>query len=135
MRYNELDADAGSLVARQNISMADQGHVLDILDPHYADKPSAIDLATQKADTGGDLVAKFGFRHVGLMPAIRRDDAAIGLRRVVDDLEDGGNVGFGAVSEHDQSVSWFFGVTRPAVMPPSMTNSAPLTMRASSEAK
>jgi hypothetical protein len=83
---NQGAADAASLISRQNIGVANQIHVAHGLDAHYSGQ-CAIDLAAHEVDPRRDLGLKLGGRHVGLVPAIRRDGPAIGLGRRIDDRQ------------------------------------------------
>src|SRR5919109_609999 len=58
-----------------------------MLDAHYA-KQLAVALVPPEHNSGGDLAVELVRRHVGLVPAIGRDHAAIGLGGGVDDCED-----------------------------------------------
>ena len=67
-------------LGRPNVGVADQGHVLHVLDAHDAEQ-FAVFFPAPEADAAVDLVAKFLPRHVGLVPAVGRDDAIGRLQR------------------------------------------------------
>jgi hypothetical protein len=80
--------------------MADQRHVLDVLQAHDARQFVAVE-KPRKRDTGRQFGDQLFARHVGLVPAIRRDDPAIGRGPVVDHLVDRRNVGRPAIADHE----------------------------------
>ena len=65
----------------------DKRDVGDVLQPHHTDgAPFAAH--AEELDAGGHFGADLVERHVGIVPAVGRDDAAIGDRAVVHDLAD-----------------------------------------------
>src|SRR5216683_6752803 len=68
--------------------MADQIDVAHRLDAHHADQ-RVILFDTPEGDPGSDLGIELAGRHVRLMPAFGGNDATIGLRRSIDDRENG----------------------------------------------
>jgi hypothetical protein len=70
-----------------DVGVANKVDVPHGLDPHDADQ-LAIDLMAPELDPGRDFAIELLRRHVRLVPAIGRDDAAIGLRGGVDDPAD-----------------------------------------------
>jgi hypothetical protein len=85
----QLPADAAALGGGGDVRVADEVDVADGLDPHDAEQLAA-GLGAPEGDPGGDLVLELALRHVGLVPAVGGDHAAVGLGRRVDDAEDGG---------------------------------------------
>ena len=79
--------DAVPTLFRPDIRMANQRHVLHILNPHDA-QDAFVDLAAVEAYALGDFGFQLCHRHVGLVPTICRDHAFVGERGLVDDLED-----------------------------------------------
>ena len=80
-------AAAVSLAPRQDISMADQLDVAHPLNSHHADERT-VGHATPESHSCRELLIKLVRRHVGLLPAVRRDHVPVGLGCAVDDLKD-----------------------------------------------
>jgi hypothetical protein len=66
--------------------VADQVDVADGLDTHHSGH-HAIDFVADEGDPCCDIGSKLGCRHVGLVPAIRRNRAAISFGCRIDDRE------------------------------------------------
>src|SRR5579872_6591163 len=73
-------------MGRHDIGMADQGHVAYALQAHNSEQ-SALLMPSPKIDPGRDFTREFRFRHIRLVPAIRRYDTPVCFGRVVDDSE------------------------------------------------
>src|SRR5580700_5509517 len=80
--------DASPLAAGQDVGVADQIEVAHGLDAHHTNQ-FALSLIAPEFDSGGDLAVELLQGHIGFVPAIGRDYAAIGLGGGVDDGEDG----------------------------------------------
>src|SRR5262245_9054425 len=78
--------DAASLVFRQDVSVTDQIDLLHGLKSHDADK-LALHFIAPEHDSAGDFFVELLPRHVGLVPAVSRNDAAVSFRGSVDDCE------------------------------------------------
>src|SRR5258708_19546049 len=76
--------DAAPLAAGQDVGVTDQIDVAHRLDAHHADQ-FALSLIAPEFDSGGDLAVELLQGHIGLVPTIGRDYAAIGLSGGVDD--------------------------------------------------
>src|SRR5216683_7383365 len=85
----ERTAHPAPLRAGSDVRMADEIDIANGLDAHDADQDSAR-LIAPKLDSGGDLFLKLVRIHVWIVPSVRRDHAAIGLRGGVHDVKDGG---------------------------------------------
>src|SRR5258708_5108118 len=81
-------ADAAPLAAGQDVGVTDQIDVAHRLDAHHTDQ-FALSLIAPEFDSSGDLAVELLQGHIGFVPAIGRDYAAIGLGGGVDDGEDG----------------------------------------------
>src|SRR5882672_590261 len=68
--------------------MADEIDVAHRLQAHHCDE-RAVPFIAPERDAGGDLAGELVRRHVGLVPAVGRDHAAIGLRGGIHDRQDG----------------------------------------------
>src|SRR6185503_551608 len=95
----ERAADASALAAGPHVRVPDEVHVPDRLDPHDADQLPVL-LEAPEGDAGRDLAVELGGVHVGLVPAVLRDRAAVGLGGGVHDREDGRPVGVIAPPDH-----------------------------------
>ena len=80
-------ADPLPLVLGRDVGVADQVDVANLLDAHDPDK-LAVELAAPEHDPGGQLAVELLGGHVGVVPAVGRDDAAVHLGRGVHDRED-----------------------------------------------
>src|SRR5579859_2870009 len=83
----QLRADAALLTAGAHVCVADQGDVLNVLDAHHASE-GVVFYEAPEDDACVDLMLQLLLGHVGLGPAVCRDDAAIGLGAVVNDGPD-----------------------------------------------
>lgn len=80
-------SDSAALLCGSRVRMTDQRDIGDVLQAHHAhDAPFAAH--AEKLDASRHLGADLVERHVGIVPAIGRDDAAIRDRAVVHDLSD-----------------------------------------------
>lgn len=68
-------------------ALPDEGHVVAVPDAREAGE-RAVFLVSVKDDAIPDLVLQLQASHVGIVPAVVRYDALVGLRPVVDDVED-----------------------------------------------
>lgn len=91
----KLGANATAPRRAAHVGVSDEHDILHRLDAHNAEQ-RAVPLVAEEAHIGSDLGVEIGKRHVGIVPAVRRDDAAIGLGRVVDDGADSLAIGGGA---------------------------------------
>src|SRR5260221_2418098 len=82
----ELGADTPPLQFGRDISMAHQGHLALVLNAHHSPQLAFL-FRHPELDSGSNLARQLFRRHVGLVPAVGRDYAAVGLRRVVDDRQ------------------------------------------------
>jgi hypothetical protein len=80
--------------------VADEGHILDILNAHYACQ-AARRFAAPEHDTVFDFMPKLFAKHVRFRPAIRGDDPFISLRTVVDDGPDQLKVAIVTAADHE----------------------------------
>src|SRR6267378_3435880 len=87
----QLLADAFATLRGLHVGMADEAHLAAILDAHHADERAA-GLTTPERDALADLPLQLIEGHVRLVPAVRGDDALVGLRRVIDDGKERGQV-------------------------------------------
>src|SRR5216683_2348475 len=85
----ERTAHPAPLRAESDVRMADEIDIANGLDAHDADHDSAR-LIAPELDSRGDLFVELVQIHVWIVPSVRWDHAAIGLRGGVDDVEDGG---------------------------------------------
>ena len=88
-------ADAAPAVCGPDISVADQRDVLDVLQTHHGKQPSIL-LQAPEPDPMLDLIRQLLGRHVGVLVAVMGDDPFVGVRRVVDHLEDRVKIVIGA---------------------------------------
>ena len=95
----ESPADAPTPLAGAHVGMADQGHVLHVLDAHHPHQSSFL-LHAPEHHARVHLMAQLLPGHVGLLPAVRGDHIAVGLGRVVDDFVHGLEVVFLAQADH-----------------------------------
>src|SRR5438067_2194578 len=70
--FDQRRANAEPLAIRPHIGVTNEIDVSHGLNAHYADELTA-DISAPERDTGRDVPAKVGVRHVGLVPAIGRD--------------------------------------------------------------
>ena len=82
--------------------MADQGDILNVLNPHHAEQLAALFIAP-KPHAAFNFMAKLFPRHVRLMPAVSRNHATVGFSGLVDDGKDGVEVGVGAGADHGKT--------------------------------
>jgi hypothetical protein len=68
--------------------VADQVDVAPPLDAHHTDEPSSVGVPPER-DALLELTLELGGAHVGLVPAVLGDDAAVRRRCLVDDRENG----------------------------------------------
>src|SRR5258708_33376523 len=80
-------ADAVPLIAGQNVCVTYQINIAHRLNAHDADQGTII-LAAPERHAGGDLAVQLALRHIGIVPSIGRDHAAIGFGRSIDYRED-----------------------------------------------
>jgi hypothetical protein len=80
----EATADASLLAVSADIGVSNQSYILDLLNAHHALQRPIL-LVSPEHHAGLHFSAQFIPGHVWLTPAIRRDDAFIGVRAVVDD--------------------------------------------------
>ena len=80
-------ADASALAPGPDVRVPDQVHLAAGLDAHHAEQ-LAVRLVAPEDDAVGDLALDLGNGHVGLVPAVGGDDAAVGLGGGVDDRGD-----------------------------------------------
>jgi hypothetical protein len=66
--------------------MSNQSDVENLLHPHDADK-RRVEFRTPELHTGRCFVSQFICVHIGLMPAIIRDDTAVPLGGRIDDVQ------------------------------------------------
>jgi len=85
--FEQRAAHAAPLACREDIGVTDQLHVANALAPHHADQRAA-ELVPPEDDPCRDLMLELVCVHVRLVPPVRRNHAAIGLSRIVDDRED-----------------------------------------------
>jgi hypothetical protein len=91
--------DAAPAMGGSDISVTDEHDVLDILQTHHPDQ-MAILLETPEPDPMFDLMPQLRARHVGGLEPVIGDDSLVGLRRVVDHLEDLIEILIGAWPDH-----------------------------------
>jgi len=94
-----LDSDC-----RWDVGVPNQSHILDLLHAHHAFQWFAL-LVSPKRDAVLDFMTQFIPRHVWFCPAIRRDDAFIGARAIVDDGPDQFNIAVVTATDHAYSAS------------------------------
>src|SRR5437867_9505511 len=70
----QLRSDSTTLIAGANISMADKGHVFDLLNTHYSLQRTLV-LITPEHHALVDFMPQFVHGHVRFRPAILRDNA------------------------------------------------------------
>src|SRR5438132_206116 len=80
-------ADPCALLRGARIRMPDQRHVAHLLQPHHAGEPPAAPIAPEHY-AGADFLVHLFERHIGLLPAVRGNDAAVGSGGVVDHQAD-----------------------------------------------
>src|ERR1700693_4544468 len=80
----QVPANPSLLTADANIGVVREGHVLDLLNAHYAHQFPGL-LEAPEHNTIIELTLKFLPRHIGFCPAIGRDSSFISLRTVVSD--------------------------------------------------
>src|SRR5271155_6048182 len=85
-----------------NISVPDEGHVMDPLNAHHAYQGPGL-LVAPEHNTLVDFTPQFLPRHVRFCPAICRDDPFIGLRAIVDDGPDQRKIVFVTAADHGYS--------------------------------
>jgi len=74
-------ADACALLRGARIRMPDQRHVAHLLQPHHAGKPPAAPIAPET--TRRHFLVHLFEPHIGVFPAVRGNDVAVGNRGVV----------------------------------------------------
>ena len=100
----KLCADAALLSAGENVGVANESDVADVLNAHYAGKMAAV-FVTRESYAFVDFVLELVCGHVRLGPAVGGDDAFVGLSAVVDDGVNAIEVLSGATSDHERCVS------------------------------
>ena len=85
--------------SRSHVGVADECHVTFVLDSHDPEKLSIL-LKAPENNIILDFVPKLFNGHVRLMPAIFWYDSFIGLSRIIDDLKDCVEIGFGTLPYH-----------------------------------
>jgi hypothetical protein len=95
----EAPTDASVLAVRAGIGVANQGYVLDRLNAHHAHQRRIL-LVSPKRNAVLHFSAQFSPGHIWLRPAIRRDDAFVGVRAIVDDGPDQLKISFVAAVDH-----------------------------------
>jgi hypothetical protein len=100
-RSNPLPLPVG-----QNVCVTDQVHIANPLEADDADE-LACGLITPKPYATSDLVIEFISQHVGLVPAIGRNDTPISLSGGIDDIEDEGSLVISANSNIAHKLSPF----------------------------
>lgn len=91
---------------RNRIGVPDEGYILHILDAHDADQ-FAIFLVAPEPNPTLDLMAKLVSGHVGIVPAVWRDDATVGFCCLVDDRVDRVDVIVVAGADHSLLLGFF----------------------------
>src|SRR6267154_5144455 len=102
------------LTARQDVSVSDEIDVPHRLDAHHAYEHAIRRMAPER-NSGGYLAVEFVQRHVGYMPAIGRDHAAIGFGCSIDNRQHGVAIVVAARANdvHDPVLSLVFARHRP----------------------
>src|SRR5438105_13457161 len=99
----QAPADPSILASGADVGVPNQGDILDGLDAHDSFQCFAL-LAGPERDAVRDFTTQFLSRHVRFCPAIRRDDAFIGARAIVDDGPDQLNIAVVTATDHAYSV-------------------------------
>ncbi len=81
-------AEAPPLPGRVHIGVADEGHFPQVLAAHNSRQDTAL-FITPKIYSGFQFIFQIPQAHIGLVPAIRRDDSPISLSRGIDDAQNG----------------------------------------------
>jgi hypothetical protein len=79
--------DAVPAVGGSDIGVTDERHVLDILQTHDPEQLTVL-LETPEPDPAFDLMLQLLARHVGVLEPVTGNGPLVGLRCVVDYLED-----------------------------------------------
>src|SRR5581483_4402317 len=82
---DECCAYAATLIARTNIGMADEINIAYWLNTHHADHVAPA-VTGPKGNSGGNLRVQLQQAHIGVVPSIRRNDAAVRFRCCIDNL-------------------------------------------------
>src|SRR4030042_6609510 len=75
------------VVGRANIGMANEGHILNVLNAHYSHQLAAFFISPEY-DSPVHFMAEFAFRHGRVFPAVRRNYSFIRPGSVVYNLAD-----------------------------------------------
>src|SRR3982074_1634256 len=86
---DECCAYAATLLARTNVGMADKLNIAYWLNTHHADHV-ALAVIGPKGDSRGNLRIQLQQAHIGVVPSIRRNDAAVRFGRCIDNLRNYG---------------------------------------------
>jgi hypothetical protein len=79
--------------------MSNQVDIAHGLNAHHADEPTVLQV-TPELNAGARLGTELRRRHVGLVPTVRRDDAAVSLSRSIDDAQDERRLILAALAQH-----------------------------------
>ena len=86
------------LATRQDVRVTDEVDIQLRLDSHHADQ-FPVDVDSPERDARGDIAEQLLVGHVGLMPSVGRNHAAIGFRGRVHDRQDRRDVFFIAAAD------------------------------------
>src|ERR1700756_4465348 len=104
MREQE-GSDSLLLAGGADVGVANECYVLHVLDAHDGDYLCGIFVAPED-DPIVDFMLKFFSRHVRFGPAVRGNDAFVGLRAIVDDFPDGFEIARITATDHECPTSW-----------------------------
>src|ERR1700731_4104669 len=97
-------ADASFLVAGENVGVADESDVANLLQAHHAYQGSGV-LVAPEHDTFVEFMLELLAGHVGFCPASVGNDSFISAGAIVDDGANAFKILIAAATDHDRPVS------------------------------
>src|SRR6185312_13113729 len=83
-----LTTDSSALTVRLHVRVADEGNVLDLLEPHHAGEVAVSVLVPKKVHAGADIACELFGAHIRFVPTVGGDRPAVALGSRVDNHED-----------------------------------------------
>src|SRR5579883_294909 len=99
----QFGADSAASMAGFYIGVADERDIADLLNAHDAEESARL-VPTPELDSSFDFGRKRGTRHIRLVPAVRRDRAAVCFGGIIDNGVHGFDIGLGAGPNHRDSL-------------------------------